>query len=77
MGFPFPLGIRLMERTGLEDDVSWMWGIKGAASVFGSALAVSVSVGYTAALVLGGLVCLSVAFAAHKSGTRPIRAGAR
>jgi hypothetical protein len=45
MGTPFPTGIR---RAGREDAtlVSWAWAVNGAASVFGSALTVLVSMTY-------------------------------
>jgi hypothetical protein len=45
MGTPFPTGLR---RAGREDPslVSWAWAVNGAASVFGSALTVLVSMTY-------------------------------
>lgn len=71
MGFPFPLAIRVMNEEGLEDDIPWMWGINGAASVFGSVLAVAVAitVGYIATLVLGGLVYAGAAVAVRGVGS--------
>jgi hypothetical protein len=54
MGTPFPTGIR---RAGREDAslVSWAWAVNGAASVFGSALTVLVSMtyGFSTSFVVG------------------------
>ncbi len=63
MGFPFPLAIRFMKQTGFQNHIPWMWGINGLSSVFGSVLAMlaSISVGYAATLVLGGVVYVGVA----------------
>jgi len=44
MGQPFPLGLRLVEREGLGV-IPWAWGVNGAASVLGSALALTVAIG--------------------------------
>jgi hypothetical protein len=54
MGTPFPTGLR---RAGREDAslVSWAWAVNGAASVFGSALTVLVSMtyGFSTSFVVG------------------------
>ncbi len=58
MGFPFPLGIRLVSSHGLGRQVTFLWGVNGVASVLGSALAmiVGILVGFTEALVLGAVL---------------------
>jgi hypothetical protein len=58
MGFPFPLAIRLIDRHGLRNNASVMWGVNGIASVLGSALSmvVGISIGFSWALVLGALL---------------------
>jgi len=59
MGQPFPLGLRAIEREGLGV-IPWAWGVNGAASVLGSALAlaVAISVGYRLTLFVGVAVYL-------------------
>ncbi|MFC1838919.1 hypothetical protein ACFL1N_05005 [Thermodesulfobacteriota bacterium] len=54
MGIPFPLGIRLLKESGLENHIPWMWGINGVSAVFGSVMTilVSISFGFTEALLL-------------------------
>jgi predicted membrane-bound spermidine synthase/MFS family permease len=63
MGFPFPLGLRLLKEREQESEVPWMWAINGAASVFGAVLAISLAVlwGYSVSLWFGGLMYLLVA----------------
>ncbi|MGQ9647215.1 MAG: hypothetical protein ACUVWO_11850 [Thermodesulfobacteriota bacterium] len=55
MGFPFPLGIRMLKNKGIENNIPWMWGVNGVGSVFGSALTliVSINLGFTEALLTG------------------------
>jgi spermidine synthase len=43
MGFPFPLGLRLLGRQ-READVPWAWGINGCLSVLSTALATIIAV---------------------------------
>jgi hypothetical protein len=59
MGQPFPLGLRVIERERLGV-IPWAWGVNGAASVLGSALAlaVAISVGYRLTLFVGVAVYL-------------------
>ena len=47
MGMPFPLGIRLLNRTG-PNEIPWAWGINGCLSVVGAAFAtlIAVETGY-------------------------------
>jgi hypothetical protein len=54
MGFPFPLGIRLLKEMAMESKIPWMWGVNGVSSVFGSVLTivVAISFGFTEALLL-------------------------
>lgn len=63
MGFPFPMGIRLLKERSQERDIPWMWAVNGAASVFGAVLAVSAAVlwGYSASFWLGAASYLWVA----------------
>ena len=55
MGFPFPLGIRLLKEMEMENHIPWMWGINGIGSVLGSALTIviAISLGFTEALLIG------------------------
>ncbi len=54
MGMPFPTGMRLAGRVSPEL-VSWAWAVNGGMSVFGSVLAVliSMSIGFSACLLVG------------------------
>jgi hypothetical protein len=63
MGFPFPLGIRMLKEMKVEKYIPWMWGINGVGSVLGSVMtiAVAISLGFTQAL-LTGAVCYLVVF---------------
>ncbi len=55
MGFPFPLGIRLLREMGMENHIPWMWGINGICSVLGSVMTIviAISFGFTEALLIG------------------------
>ncbi|MBI3354384.1 MAG: hypothetical protein HY034_05810 [Nitrospirae bacterium] len=55
LGIPFPSGIRALKQENKESLIPWMWGINGAASVLGSALAVAIAIkiGFTAAGLIG------------------------
>ncbi len=55
MGFPFPLGIKLLREMRMEDHIPWMWGINGICSVLGSAMTIviAISLGFTEALLIG------------------------
>ena len=55
LGIPFPSGIRALKQENKESLIPWMWGINGAASVLGSALAVAIAIkiGFTAAGLTG------------------------
>lgn len=63
MGFPFPLGLRLLKETGMEGYIPWMWGINGIGSVLGSTLTivVAISFGLAQAMLLGA-ACYFVVF---------------
>jgi len=54
IGVPFPLGIRWLKESGMENYIPWMWGINGVSSVFGSVMAVVIAIclGFTEALFL-------------------------
>jgi len=51
VGFPFPLGIRLLKEVGREKHIPWMWGMNGVSSVVGSTMTIilAISLGFTAA----------------------------
>jgi hypothetical protein len=57
MGFPFPLGIRLLKEIKRESHIPWAWGVNGVSSVLGSALTVTTAIrfGFTQALLFGAL----------------------
>jgi len=54
MGFPFPLGIRSIEK----ELIPWAWGVNGSASVLSPILAILIAlfVGYNFVLFLAGLI---------------------
>ena len=55
MGFPFPLGIRMLKEMKMEEYIPWMWGINGIGSVLGSVatIVIAISSGFTGALLIG------------------------
>ncbi len=55
MGFPFPLGLRLLSELKREDFIPWAWGINGIASVVGSVITIviAMSLGFTEAIFAG------------------------
>lgn len=75
MGMAFPLGIRILAQE-TRQMIPWVWGINGACSVMGSALAwgVSLNFGYdatlwgAAAIYAGALLCM--VFKLNASRTR-------
>jgi predicted membrane-bound spermidine synthase len=69
MGFPMPLGIRMLERN-TPRAIAWAWGINGSLSVLGSivAMMVSVTVGITATMLFGAAAYLLSASAAGSAG---------
>jgi len=68
MGFPFPLGLRLLKEMRMEDYIPWMWGINGISSVLGSAMAIviAISFGFTEALLIAA-ACYFVVFLVFQS----------
>jgi len=72
MGCPFPLALRGLSAHGLEGHTSVMWGVNGAASVFGSALAMIMGItwGFSSALFAGAIIYLVIA-ALFASVARP------
>ena len=56
MGFPFPLGIRMIKK----ELIPWAWAVNGSASVLSSILAILIAlfVGYNFVLFFGGLLYL-------------------
>jgi predicted membrane-bound spermidine synthase len=69
MGFPFPLGIRLLKERNMEYHIPWMWGVNGVSSVFGSALTIVVAIGFgfTEALLLSACCYFIIFFIFLKS----------
>jgi hypothetical protein len=69
MGFPFPLGIRLLKEKGMEKQIPWMWGVNGVSSVFGSVLTIVVAIGFgfTEALLLSACCYFIIFFIFLKS----------
>jgi spermidine synthase len=54
MGIPFPSGLRILNMV-YGQNISWMWGVNGAASVLGSILAILIGIlyGFNYAMTLG------------------------
>ncbi len=67
MGIPFPLGIRMLGRSGRTDAVPWMWAVNGVMSVAASvgAVAIAILAGFSWALALGALLYVAAAVLAH------------
>lgn len=65
MGMPFPLGIRLVNRTN-DALVPWAWGVNGCASVLGSILSVMLgqSIGFSGVMLLAVAIYLAGLLAA-------------
>lgn len=63
MGIPFPMGIQLLHKRKMSEQVPRMWGINGFSSVFGSVLAIALAIlwGFHISLILGAILYLSVA----------------
>ncbi len=61
LGMPFPTGMRIA-KTYFPSNVTWMWGINGAFSVFGAVVATSIGImyGLSWAMILG-VVAYSIA----------------
>ncbi len=64
LGVPFPTAIGILKERGLEQTIAWMYGINGTMSVLGSvgAVAISLTFGFTAALILGALCYFAIIF---------------
>jgi len=58
LGMPFPAGIAMLRRRGLEPFIPWAWGINGAASVTGSMLNLlsGITFGFTVTLGMAALL---------------------
>lgn len=63
MGLPFPLGIRLLGRSGRANAVPWMWAVNGVVSVAASvgAVAIAISAGFSWAIALGAILYVAAA----------------
>ena len=63
MGCPFPLALHGLSKDGLQSHTALLWGVNGAASVLGSALAmiIGLSWGFSGALFLGAAIYLGIA----------------
>ncbi|MDP2931930.1 MAG: hypothetical protein Q8O05_05470 [Chloroflexota bacterium] len=69
MGFPFPLGLRLLKESGMEGYVPWVWGVNGVGSVVGSTatIVVAMTFGFTTALLMGA-ACYMMVFLVLQGG---------
>ena len=76
MGMPFPSGLR---QAGLDSEslVSWAWAVNGGASVFGSvsAVVVSMTVGFSASLMLALFAYLVALALTTRLGSDPSGSG--
>lgn len=65
MGLPFPSAVLVLERTGDNRALPWLWAVNGASGVLGSVLAFAVALlaGFAVTVALGAL-CYLVATAA-------------
>jgi hypothetical protein len=68
MGILFPTGIRIMEHFSYEEDIAWMWGLNSLFSVIGSIVVVMInlSYGFSASLMFGGAIYLSIFFVMNR-----------
>ncbi len=64
LGIPFPTAISWLKEIDAEDSIAWMYGVNGTMSVLGSvaAIAVSLTFGFSVALILGALCYLAIVF---------------
>jgi hypothetical protein len=73
MGFPFPLGLRLL-ASGEAENIPWVWAINGACSVVGAAIApiIAVECGLSAVLVVaaGAYAVVALAGTVRARGAR-------
>ncbi len=76
MGFPFPLGIRMLKIMNQDSQIPWMWGINGASSVLGAVMTVviAISFGFNEALITGAVCYLIVLLTVKKSGIFKVKA---
>jgi hypothetical protein len=74
MGFPFPLGVRLLGEMGMENRIPWMWGINGICSVLGSVMTImiAISLGFTEALLIGASCYLLIFLVFRKRGIKKV-----
>ena len=81
MGFPFPLGIRMLKEMEMRKYIPWMWGINGIGSVLGSVvtIVVAISSGFTGALLIGAGCYLIVflTFRKHRLKVAQVRDGGK
>ncbi|MBN2492828.1 MAG: hypothetical protein JXQ29_18410, partial [Planctomycetes bacterium] len=77
MGFPFPLGIRLMESSGTGAAVPWAWAMNGYASVLASVGAVILGItwGFTTAVLIAAACYVAAAAIAPALGRGGTAAG--
>ena len=78
LGMPFPLGLKLLDESGLKHFVPGMWGINGIASVLGSTLAIVVAIlaGFTFSLLIGAVLYFLIFVIFSKKWT-PLKSGYR
>ena len=63
MGFGFPTGLMIAERFDRRS-TAWLWGINGAAGIFGSTIgiALNIAIGIDKTLMIGSLCYLMLIF---------------
>ncbi|MFH1490031.1 MAG: hypothetical protein ABII06_14105, partial [Pseudomonadota bacterium] len=76
LGMPFPLGMKILEESGLTQFVPGMWGVNGLASVLGSTLAIvlAILVGFSFSLMIGAVLYLLISMLFFKKWI-PLKCG--
>jgi len=80
MGVMFPIGLRVAHDSLGPQAIPWSWALNGAASVFGSAIAIAIAMtfGYSWSLFTGAIMYIAAAgtmIPLLKHGGLPIRGG--
>ena len=72
LGFPFPLGIRLLGNTDREDEIAWAWGINGSFSVISTVLAIIIAVeaGFLVVMLIAAFCYLFAMFSHYLFGPK-------
>lgn len=66
LGFPFPLGIKILDTSARHDNIAWAWGINGSFSVVSTVLAtiIAVEAGFFVVMMIAA-VCYFLALLTH------------